>query len=181
MVDEGGARRLCGLLAKQHRAQAFAAVVLGAGTPADIAAATDLDESQAALALRQLTSGGLLRTGDTGRFEPSLRRLRDAAAGREQDPAAGEPDAARAAVLRHFLDADGRLREIPSGPANRRAVLEHIAGRFEIGVTYPERVVTLRLREFHADHAALRRYLVENELLERRDGVYWRSGGPTEV
>jgi hypothetical protein len=37
------------------------------------------------------------------------------------------------------------------------------------------------LHRFHADHAALRRYLVENDFMTREDGVYWRSGGTVEV
>jgi hypothetical protein len=37
------------------------------------------------------------------------------------------------------------------------------------------------LRRFHPDVAALRRYLVEEQFLDRRDGRYWRSGGTTDV
>lgn len=37
------------------------------------------------------------------------------------------------------------------------------------------------LRAFHDDHAALRRYLVESELLSREANVYWRSGGPVDL
>jgi 8-oxo-dGTP diphosphatase len=33
------------------------------------------------------------------------------------------------------------------------------------------------LRAWHDDHAALRRYLVDELLLARKDGVYWRIGG----
>ena len=36
------------------------------------------------------------------------------------------------------------------------------------------------LRAFHPDVAALRRYMVDEQLLDRADGVYWRSGGRTE-
>ena len=57
-------------------------------------------------------------------------------------------------------------------------VLEHIAAAFAPGVKYPEREVDATLRAFHPDHAALRRYLVDEELLTRDAGVYWRIGGP---
>jgi hypothetical protein len=30
---------------------------------------------------------------------------------------------------------------------------------------------------FHADYAALRRHLVDEGLVTRADGVYWRTGG----
>jgi hypothetical protein len=33
------------------------------------------------------------------------------------------------------------------------------------------------LRAWHDDHAALRRYLVEEGLLGRANGEYWRTGG----
>ena len=34
------------------------------------------------------------------------------------------------------------------------------------------------LRAWHPDHAALRRYLVDELLLARDAGIYWRIGGP---
>lgn len=43
------------------------------------------------------------------------------------------------------------------------------------GLTY--RRVRAPLRAFHPDHAALRRYLVEDDFLSRESGSYWRSGG----
>jgi hypothetical protein len=57
-------------------------------------------------------------------------------------------------------------------------VLEHIAALFEPGVRYPEREVDAILRAWHPDHAALRRYLVDEQLLARDAGEYWRIGGP---
>ena len=80
-------------------------------------------------------------------------------------------------VLRAFLGADGRLSSIPTKLSKRLVVLDHIAQDFAIGEQYPEAYVNTILRRYHDDHAALRRYLVENDFLERRDGVYWRSGG----
>ena len=56
-------------------------------------------------------------------------------------------------------------------------VLDHVARVFEVGVRYPEREVVVLLRAFHPDHAALRRYLVDEQFLSREAGVYWRSGG----
>ena len=89
----------------------------------------------------------------------------------EQDPAA------RDAVLRRFLDEDGRIAQVPAKLAKRLVVLDHVAHAFEVGVRYPEREVDAVLRAFHPDHAALRRYLVEHGFLTREAGVYWRSGG----
>jgi len=33
----------------------------------------------------------------------------------------------------------------------------------------------------HPDHAALRRYLVDEGFLERAGGIYWRTGGTVEL
>ena len=87
----------------------------------------------------------------------------------------------RDAVLRSFLDADGRLRSIPAKHAKRLVVLDHLAQRFEPGQRYAEAEVNQRLRQAHPDVAALRRYLVEEGFLDREGGVYWRAGGSFEV
>ncbi|WP_036509006.1 DUF2087 domain-containing protein [Nocardioides sp. URHA0020] len=84
-------------------------------------------------------------------------------------------------VLSHFLDADGRLHTIPSRHAKLLVVLDHLAQSFEPGQRYEEVEVNLVLRGFHDDHAALRRYLVENDFLTREAGIYWRSGGEFAV
>lgn len=81
-----------------------------------------------------------------------------------------------ATILATFFSG-ARLTEIPSSRAKRRVILEFLAQEFEPGLRYDEREVSFRLQMFHADYAALRRYLVDEGLLTRADGVYWRSGG----
>lgn len=83
----------------------------------------------------------------------------------------------QAAVLRNFLDDSGRLRQIPVARSKRLAVLDFVAQRFEPGRVYPERDVNMEIGKLHRDTAALRRYLVDEGFLERRDGFYWRAGG----
>ncbi len=84
-------------------------------------------------------------------------------------------------VLRSFLDADGRLHTIPSKHAKLLVVLDHIAQSFEPGHSYSEAEVNGILNRFHPDHAALRRYLVDEQFLTREEGRYWRSGGTFDV
>ncbi len=86
----------------------------------------------------------------------------------------------RDAVLRSFLAADGSLTSIPTKIRKRLVVLDLLSQQFEPGERYPETDVNNRLRAFHPDVAALRRYLVEEGFLDRADGVYWRSGGTVE-
>jgi hypothetical protein len=83
----------------------------------------------------------------------------------------------REAVLRAFLAEDGSLRSIPTKIRKRLVVLDRLAQEFEPGERYPETDVNNRLRAFHPDVAALRRYLVEEGFLDRDAGVYWRTDG----
>ncbi|MFC7573598.1 DUF2087 domain-containing protein [Klenkia terrae] len=76
---------------------------------------------------------------------------------------------------------EGRLTSIPAHRGKRLVVLDHLVRVFEPGVRYPEREVNALLAVWHPDTAALRRYLVDEGLLSRDAGVYWRSGGTVEV
>jgi hypothetical protein len=84
-------------------------------------------------------------------------------------------------VLRNFLDAAGRLHTIPTRHSKLLVVLDHLAQSFEPGQSYSEAEVNDTLNRFHPDHAALRRYLVDEQFLTREEGRYWRSGGTFEV
>lgn len=171
---------LCGLLAEPDRLAAFAAVVLGAGTVAQVAAATGLPVREAAVALRRLTDGGLVSQDRDGTLVADRAAFKDAvrASGPGRPPAEQlDPDPARAAVLRAFIK-DGRLVQLPAARGKRQVVLQHIAASFEPGVRYPERAVDAVLRAWHPDYATLRRYLVDEELMAREAGKYWRIGGP---
>jgi hypothetical protein len=92
------------------------------------------------------------------------------------------PDSAEVAkVLRAFF-ADDLLVSMPRPGRKRRIVLEHIAQLFEPGCRYDEVDVNLALRQvWPRDVAAVRRYLVDERLLDRADGTYWRIGGPVDV
>lgn len=84
--------------------------------------------------------------------------------------------AGEAEVLARFFRGD-RLVELPAARAKRLVVLERLALEFEPGIRYAEVEVNERLRRFHDDHATLRRALVDEGLLDRAAGEYWRSGG----
>jgi hypothetical protein len=78
--------------------------------------------------------------------------------------------------LRVFTGGGG-IQVLPARQARRRLLLDAVAGAFEPGVRYPEHEVSAFLRTIYSDHAALRRYLVDEEFLSRSGGAYWRSGG----
>lgn len=83
-------------------------------------------------------------------------------------------------MLRRYLAA-GRLTSMPRPGRKRRIVLEYLVSQFEPGVHYPEAAVNAILRASYDDVAALRRYLVDEGLLDRSGGEYWRSGGWVDV
>ena len=90
-------------------------------------------------------------------------------------------DEADRRTLERFLAPDGTLRSIPSKHAKLLVVLDHLAQHFEPGRVYTEGEVNDTINVVHPDHAALRRYLVDDLFLSREDGHYWRSGGTVEV
>src|SRR5256885_6617737 len=181
------AESLAGLLAEDDRLQAFAALVLGAVTVDDVVDVTGIDRRRVVKALERLTSGGLIepdpRTGGRGlrvKRERFKQAAREAAARRPAfDPKDVGATPEQAEVLRNFL-VDGRLTSIPAQKTKRRVVLDFLAQQFEPGKAYPERDVNMKLGLYYRDYAALRRYLVDEEFLERSEGFYWRSGGTFE-
>jgi hypothetical protein len=77
-------------------------------------------------------------------------------------------------TLRAYISRDGTLKSIPTQHKKLMVILSHLAKHFEPGVQYPENQVNQTLRRFHEDTAALRRYMVDNGLMKREKGVYWR-------
>lgn len=89
----------------------------------------------------------------------------------------GPPDEV---VVERFMPG-GRLVQMPAKRSRRLVVLDRVARSFEPGRRYPEAEVNAVLRTFYDDYAALRRYLVDEGLLSREGGEYWRSGGTVET
>jgi hypothetical protein len=176
------AATIVGLLADRTRLRVVAALALGAGTLEEVAEAAGLPLKDVALAARRLARAGLVhRDGHA----LALHTARLGAAARAAAAAAPPPerlsdDPAEDAVLSAFV-RKGRLVSIPAQHSKRRVVLEHLVRVFEPGVRYPEREVNALLAVWHADVAALRRYLVDEGLLTREAGMYWRSGGRVDV
>ena len=79
-------------------------------------------------------------------------------------------------VLKNFLNADGTLKQIPPMGNKLLIILNFIVDAFAYDTNYTEKEVNTILRRFHLDTAALRRYLVDNNLMAREsDGTkYWR-------
>ena len=174
---------LIGLLAEPERLKVVAALALGALTPSEIVAASGLDAKTAAAALRRLHSGGLIEDAPGGyvlRSELFKQVARDAAPPDKAAEPHGYTDPKVEQLVATFVRG-GRLVGLPGRRERRRLVLEHLVSSFEPGVRYPEREVDAVLRAWTeggaVDHVTVRRYLVDESLLDRDGGEYWRSGG----
>jgi DNA-binding transcriptional ArsR family regulator len=77
-------------------------------------------------------------------------------------------------VLSDFMTADGKLKALPVQEKKLQVILRHLVQAFQPGERYSEKQVNEILRRSHIDTAALRRYMVDNKLLERSEGIYWR-------
>jgi hypothetical protein len=164
---------LIGLLADEQRLRVVAAIALGARTIEAAAAAANTDIAAVQALLPRLLSAGLVEHRDG--LHVSLEALRAAARdrpARQRDLPDATADQQR--VLRNFVE-DGRLSRLPARQGQRRVILEYVAGRFDTDRQYAEAEVNELLTSFHDDHAALRRYLVDEGFLERQGGVYRRG------
>lgn len=173
------AATLLGLLADEDRLRVVAALALGATTSAEIRDRTGLDARVVGRALARLEDAGVVVASGPS-WSLDLARLQEAA----RVPAPVEEydgaDAETAKVLRSFL-REGRLVRMPAQRSKRRVLLDHVVQVFEPGERYAEKDVNAMLRGFSDDYVTIRRYLVDEDLLSRENGVYWRSGGTFPV
>jgi hypothetical protein len=181
MADRGHPGEVLAALSDPARLRVFAALLLGARAAADIERQTGLGSRDVERSLARLRQAGLV-DDDFGAVAERLgRAARDVAGMRvavTPEDLGATPE--QAAVLRNFME-DGRLTALPMPLGKRRVVLDFLAAAFDPGQVYPEPKVNAILARFHPDVAALRRALVDEEFLERRDGFYWRAGGTFEV
>jgi hypothetical protein len=171
-MSDDAIKQVLGLLYQEDTLRVLAALVLN-GTPEG----SGLDRDATRRALDRLERGGLAVQEDDGRWQARRARFRELLHASAKPVPAASPEEK---VLQSFL-VEGRLRAIPSKRDKQLIVLHYIAQVFEPGIRYSEKEVNVALRAFHDDYAALRRYLVDDRLLSRENGVYWRSGGSVET
>jgi hypothetical protein len=178
MAGELDAATIVGLLADDDRRRVTAAIVLGATSLDAIVAASGVAIDHAPRALGRLVDAGLVTSGPGGLTilgDVFQRAAREALTRPKSTEHEGE-SADRRKVLDVFV-RDGRITSLPSARGKRIVVLDWLAQAFEPGVRYSERDVNEIIVTRHPDTATLRRYLVDEGLLDRAAGEYWRSGG----
>jgi hypothetical protein len=184
--------RVLGAVADPTRLRVLAGVVL-ATEPADAAhlgEATGVPLKQLESALQSLEAAGVIRMvatsskGDRsweavpstfGAAARLVARMRP-----DIDPEELGATPEQALILRGFLTG-GRLTGLPTQKSKLAVVLDFAVQRFEPGRRYGEAEVNRVLNRLWDDHATLRRALVDEGLLERAGGRYWRSGGTFDV
>lgn len=82
-------------------------------------------------------------------------------------------------LLTPLLDSDGKVKRWPKKVAERTAVLEYLAEKFEKGKDYTETEVNAVIGASHtySDNSGLRRELITAKLLNRTPDCkrYWRE------
>ena len=77
-------------------------------------------------------------------------------------------------VFRHYVDGE-QLKVLPDNYEEQMVILRWLAEQFQAGTRYPEREVNQMLKRHYPDYAILRRYLVDNHMMQRAGGFYWRQ------
>ena len=78
-------------------------------------------------------------------------------------------------VFASFMQG-GRLKQIPARRKKRLVILRWLADHFRPAERYTEAQVNEILLRYHDDPAYLRRLMVDEELMHRYSGIYWRAG-----
>jgi hypothetical protein len=173
------------LLADPERLAIAGALAQGPRTHQELTDHLGISAQRLKRHLAKLTAADVAAVDDDRRtYRLHAETLREAAkeAGPPRDPglALGAVFEEEEQVLRAYFRR-GKLKEIPAKRSKRRIVLARLALEFDVGVRYSEDEVNETLERFHPDFASLRRYLVDEQLLSRDRGEYWRTGGPVEV
>jgi hypothetical protein len=164
---------VCAALADRERLRLFGAICR---EPDGVAAAGLALSPGGRRAMGRLLGAGLVqRDGEmyVVRAETFLQALRAA-------PDAAEPGAGAEGATDRVaaLFSRGRLVSMPRPGELRSELLRWLAERFEHGRTYREADIRSALEPYY-DHAVLRRYLVDEGVLERDNhGSYWRPDRP---
>jgi biotin operon repressor len=85
-----------------------------------------------------------------------------------------KPRGSAEAVIANFLDAEGKLTQIPAQRKKRYAVLAWLVRQLEEDRRYTEAEINAFLKRFHWDSATLRREFIMNRMMQREAGIYWR-------
>jgi len=150
-------------------------------TVKEIASVLGLKEPTVSLHLNMLKSRDMvkMRKEGTSHFyslsQESIFSLLKEVAQKANAAEEGDPNSTdfERHVLRHFF-VNGKLKQLPTKQSKTMVILRRLAREFQPGSRYHEKDVNAILKQFYPDWATLRRLLVDNRLMARKDSVYWR-------
>lgn len=168
------------LLSDINRLKMVGLLALEQRTVEQIAGALRLPRAQVIHHLGLLAAAGLASTEDGNSYRLEQQALLDitrvALARTPRVPAGSEGmEEMERKVIADFSTADGRLKSLPAQSKKQLVVLRYVNAIFTPGVRYAEKEVNRMLSSFHEDTASLRRALVDNHLMARAAGIYWRT------
>lgn len=88
----------------------------------------------------------------------------------EADDTANE--AMKAAVLRNFFTADGRLAQIPAQYKKKLIAMQYLVEKLESGRRYTEKEINAFIQQFHDDYATIRREFIIHGYMSRDHEIY---------
>lgn len=165
-------------LADAQRLKIAGLVGVEALSPSQIAERLGMKAAQVQHHLDHLVASGLAhKEGEAYRLDNhALEKLTRQVLAQSHPPAPEfEGDEYEVKTLRSYIARDGSLKAIPTQNKKLMVILNHLVKDFKTEVQYPEAQVNQILRRYHEDTAALRRYMVDNGLLKRDKGIYWKA------
>lgn len=73
--------------------------------------------------------------------------------------------------VQNFFE-DGKLKTIPAARSKRIHILKHLVSKLDPQKVYTENEINSFLKPFHSDICTLRREMIINKLMIRKDGKY---------
>jgi biotin operon repressor len=77
-------------------------------------------------------------------------------------------------VIKDFSLPDGTLKSFPAQKKKMDVILRYVVKDFETGKRFTEKQVNEILEKYHHDFATMRRGLIDEHLMARKNGEYWR-------
>jgi hypothetical protein len=148
-------------------------------TVRELAAALPGKRTPPAKHVAELVAAGLLRQVDDEQYALDVRQIQQWK--RTLFAHASQPvtETSDEQILATYVRG-GKMIQYPAQQSKRLVLLRWLASRFEPGRAYSEHEVNEMLAGHSEDHATLRRYLVDAELLMRQAGVYQRAADATD-
>lgn len=175
-------------LSDANRLKIVGLLAQGSYSVEELAAMLDLRPSTVSHHLSRLSEVGLVSARAESYYNmyqletDALQSMAQRLLSRETLPevaAEVDMDAYDRQVIKNYTLPDGRLKRIPAKQRKFEAILRYVVRSFEPGAQYTEKQVNEALGQYHEDTAALRRGLIEYQMMGREtDGtLYWLREG----